>query len=103
MKKIILVLFMMSLFFAYAENISEQFDKSGYHIKTVEFIKELLSDPNSFEHIKTDYIEDENMLAVVTDFTTKNAYGGRVRYIIMTYCISGTGEVIMYEFISGGV
>lgn len=47
----------------------------GSHIQLVKYIKQNLSDPDSFEHVKTTYIDNGDHLIVNMKFRAKNGFG----------------------------
>lgn len=59
------------------ENLFSKWD--GSQPAVVEWIKGNLNDPNSFEHLETRFIDKKDSIGVITEFTAKNAFGGRVR------------------------
>lgn len=46
----------------------------GSHIKLEKIIKNILNDPDSFEHVKSEYWTYDNHIIVKTTFRAKNAY-----------------------------
>lgn len=44
-----------------------------------EFIKRLMNDPKSFDHLDTVYWDKDTYVIVRTEFTGKNKFGGVVR------------------------
>ena len=81
---------------AHAKFINVQFSPwDGTHKKSVEAIKELMNDPESFESVNTTYKESDNKLIVFTKFRGKNAFGG---VITQTY-VTRTDSVGNIEFI----
>ncbi|MDB5252849.1 MAG: VHMLp45 [Flaviaesturariibacter sp.] len=58
----------------------------GSHKQLEKYIKDNLNDPGSYEHIKTRYWDQDDHLVVSTEYTAKNAYGGRVRGFVKAKC-----------------
>ncbi len=62
-----------------ANKIKSQFSGwDGSHIKLEQAIKNSLNDPNSYEHIETDYTILDNKIHILTTFRANNAFGGKV-------------------------
>lgn len=51
----------------------------GSHDGTTEWLKSQLNDPSSLEILEVRYIDRKDSISVITDFTAKNEFGGRVR------------------------
>ena len=51
----------------------------GSHKGLNRLIKRKMNDPNSFEHIRTTYRDEGDLIFITTTFTGKNAFGGRVK------------------------
>ena len=66
------------------KQISRQFSEwDGSHINLTKYIKENANDPDSYQHIKTTYRKiGSDSLLVIAKFNVKNAFGGRVSYIV---------------------
>lgn len=61
------------------EGIERQFNPwDGSHIRATELIKASMNDPNSYEHVKTTYVDGGDHLVITTTFRGKNAFGGVV-------------------------
>jgi hypothetical protein len=78
-----------------AERISRQFNLwNGSHINTVIAIKEMMNDPNSFEHVNTDVWEsgDTGFLIKMT-YRGKNAFGGVITNTIISR-VDTAGKVL---------
>lgn len=59
--------------------IKSQFNNwDGSHINLEQSIKKSIADPNSYEHVATNYDVIRDTLYILTDFRAKNAYGGKV-------------------------
>jgi len=50
----------------------------GSHRGLTAVIKKSMNDPSSYEHVRTEYIDNEDHLIVTTTFRGKNAFGGIV-------------------------
>ena len=50
----------------------------GSHKELEKIIKGAMNDPDSYEHIETKYVDNEDYLTVVTRYRGKNVYGGKV-------------------------
>jgi len=61
------------------KKIERQFSAwDGAHIKLQRLIKSNMADPDSYEHIETNYGQKTDHLIVITKFRGKNAFGGYV-------------------------
>jgi hypothetical protein len=77
------------------EIVSKQFDTwGGVHIKLKEYIKTQMNDPNSFEHLGTRHSIEGDFVMVYTEFTGKNAFGGRVRHSVIAKCWAYGGDIV---------
>ena len=62
------------------QRIEKQFSAwDGSHSGVTELIKKSMNDPNSYEHVKTVYVDRVDHLIVTTTFRGKNAFGGIVQ------------------------
>ena len=74
----------------------EQIDKgfsawNGSHLELTKYIKTIMNDPKSYEHVKTTYSDQGDSLIVRATFRGKNAFGGVVVNWISAKCsIDGT-------------
>lgn len=60
--------------------IEKQFSPSdGSHINLTKLIKESMNDPESYENVNTNYIDEDSIIVVSQSYTGKNAFGGRVK------------------------
>jgi len=77
--------------------ITSQFSAwDGSHAKTVELIKERMNDPESFEIVKVTHFDMKDSIVVITVFTGKNAFGGRVKNTAET-AINMKGEITSFS------
>lgn len=76
-----------------AQKIEAQFDTDGSHIELTKYIKDNMNNPNSFEHIKTVYSINGDILIVTTEFRGSNAFGGIVKNSI-TATIDLNGKIL---------
>lgn len=61
------------------EEIEKQFSAwDGAHTNLERYIKKNMNDPDSYEHIETNYWDMKDHLVVMTKFRGKNAFGGKV-------------------------
>jgi len=61
------------------KTIKRQFSAlDGSHKKLENFIKQTMKDPNSYEHVKTEYRDMDTYLLVKTTFRGRNSFGGVV-------------------------
>lgn len=61
------------------QKIERQFSAwDGSHRKLEIFIKNIMNDPDSYDHVKTVYWDKGNYLIVKTTFRGNNAFGGKV-------------------------
>lgn len=61
------------------EQVEKQFSAwDGSHRGLTRFIKNSMNDPDSYEHVKTVYLDKGDYLIVKTTFRGKNAFGGVV-------------------------
>jgi hypothetical protein len=75
-------------------SIEKQFSPwDGKHLKLYQFLKENLKDPDSLEHIETEYKKNfdkngqfNNTLTVTTKYRAKNSFGGYVVEQISADC-----------------
>ncbi len=62
------------------EKIKKQFSAwDGSHIKLTEYIKGIMNDPDSYQHVETKYWDKGDYLIVFTQFRGKNMFGGVVK------------------------
>lgn len=62
------------------KKIESQFSAwDGSHRNLEKLIKENLNDPDSYEHLKTNYWDMDSLIVVRTEYTAKNGFGGRVQ------------------------
>ena len=52
---------------------------NGSHIRLTDYIKEVMNDPDSYDHDETTYRDFQSYLIVTTSFRGKNAFGGVVK------------------------
>jgi len=50
----------------------------GSHIKLEKLIKQSLNDPNSYEHIRTTYNDEDSVLIVLLQYRANNLFGGKI-------------------------
>ena len=61
------------------EIVKKPIYKRKWFLITVEkYIKDNMNDPDSYEHVKTTYLETPNYLVVTTKYRGKNKFGGLV-------------------------
>jgi hypothetical protein len=61
------------------EYVEKYFSKwSGSHRGVEKYIKDNMNDPDSYEHVKTTYLESPEYLVVTTKYRGKNKFGGLV-------------------------
>jgi len=68
---------------AHATFIKSQFF-GGMHTKSVIAIKELMNDPESFEHVNTTFSESDNKVIVFTKFRGKNSFNATITQTYVT-------------------
>jgi hypothetical protein len=51
----------------------------GSHVELTKIIKKAMNDPNSYDHVETNYWDMKNHIVVRTTYSGKNAFGGRVK------------------------
>ena len=62
------------------ENLENQFNPwDGSHIELTKLIKLSMNDPDSYEHIKTIYWDENTHIIILTTFRGKNMFGGVVK------------------------
>lgn len=62
------------------EKIEKAFSQwEGSHTNLKTYIINAMNDPDSFQHIRTKYIDDGKNINVCTEFRGKNAFGGVVK------------------------
>jgi hypothetical protein len=61
------------------KNIDKQFSAwDGSHRELVNFVKEYMNDPDSFDHAETYYVDHKTYLTVTMEFRGTNAFGGKI-------------------------
>ncbi|MBN2157902.1 MAG: hypothetical protein JW807_00800 [Spirochaetes bacterium] len=76
------------------ENIRKQFSAyDGSHYGLESYIKKVMNDPSSYEHVKTGFVDMGDYLVVTTVFRGKNAFGGLVMNSIKAK-VSLNGDVL---------
>jgi len=65
----------------------------GSHVGVRDFIKENMNDPDSYDHVKTTYIDFSDYLVVTTKFRGKNKFGATVLQE-KTFKVDYNGNVI---------
>lgn len=74
--------------------IEKQFDPwDGSHIQLTKIIKQSMNDPDSYEHVKTNYWDMSDHLVVKTTFRGKNAFGGKVLNSVRAEADISTGQI----------
>jgi|GEM_PF-2803405 len=74
--------------------IQKQFSAwDGSHIKLTRVIKDSMHDPDSYEHVKTTYVDKSDHLIVTTTFRGTNAFGGKISNTVSAK-VSVQGDVI---------
>ncbi|OAQ43520.1 hypothetical protein A5893_17185 [Pedobacter psychrophilus] len=58
----------------------------GSHLKLVEYTKQKLRDPESFEHIETNYTDNGQTLSVTMIFRCNNGFGGKNNDVVNATC-----------------
>lgn len=51
----------------------------GSHLELTRIIKKAMNDPDSYEHVETNYWDMNDHIVVRTTYSGKNAFGGRVK------------------------
>ena len=75
---------------------------NGRHYETCRQIKLRLHDPDSFQHLKTNYGRDGKHLQVYTSYRAKNAFGAMVLTTHVATVDLATGNVLFLERYNGG-
>ena len=57
----------------------------GSHMELTEIIKSSMNDPDSYEHVETNYWDWDSVLLVRTTFRGRNAFGGVVNQTVSAY------------------
>jgi hypothetical protein len=61
------------------KEIERGFSKwDGSHIELEKYLKSIMNDPDSYEHVETQYRDDGESVFVITKFRGNNAFGGKV-------------------------
>ena len=83
-----------------AEQIQKHFSPWGGSNKAmVTAAKDMINDPNSFEHIETRYFDADSVINVSMTFTATNPFGARVK--IMTFGrIDNEGKLLEHYFVN---
>lgn len=77
------------------EDIESQFSKwDGSHTKLVEYVKNEMNDPDSFEHVNTKAGRKDNYIKVEMTFRGKNSFNATITKTIVARCDILTGEVL---------
>ncbi|WP_416305191.1 hypothetical protein [Neptunicella sp. SCSIO 80796] len=62
------------------EKIKKQFSAwDGSHYGLEKIIKKSMNDPDSYKHIETRYVKEDNDILVITEFSGKNAFNATVK------------------------
>jgi hypothetical protein len=76
------------------EYVEKHFSKwDGSHRGVERYIKDNMNDPDSYEHVKTTYLESPDYLVVTTKYRGKNKFGGLVLQENM-FKVNYEGEVL---------
>lgn len=60
--------------------IERQFSAwDGSHIQLEKLVKNRLNDPDSFEHIKTNYFDNQDSITVLMHFRASNSFNAKVK------------------------
>lgn len=63
--------------------LEKQFSSwDGSHNTLTELIKKAMNDPDSYEHVETEYWDMKDYIVVRTVYSGKNAFGGRVKNFV---------------------
>jgi hypothetical protein len=78
------------------KKIEDQFHAwDGSHIKLERYIKkELMKDPDSYDHIESGYTIEDGKLYVMVTFRGNNSFGGKVKNKVLSICDKENGDVI---------
>jgi hypothetical protein len=77
------------------EDIDKQFHPwDGAHIKTEELVEASMKDPDSYEHVKSEYKVREGYLEVKLTYRGKNSFNATTTEVIRTKCDLQSGEVL---------
>lgn len=77
------------------EDIEKQFSKwDGSHIKLEEYLVSKLKNPDSYEHVKSEYAERKTYLEVKLTYRGTNSYNAIVTSSISAKCDLKTGQVL---------
>ena len=93
---LILVLEDLKIKFSEEELIEKQFHPwDASHIKLESYIKKnLMKDPESYEHVETRYYLENGYLNVQTKIRGNNSFGGKSRMKVFAKCNKENGEII---------
>ncbi|WP_162926917.1 hypothetical protein [Flavobacterium psychrotrophum] len=81
--------------YASEADIDKQFSKwDGSHIKTEEYVKAHMKNPDSYEHVTSEYKIHPDYLEVILTYRGTNSYGGIVTEQAKAKCDLETGEVL---------
>ena len=76
-------------------DIDAQFSKwDGAHIKTEEYVKAHLKDPDSYEHVSSKYKARDGYLEVILTYRGKNSFNATTTESVKAKCDLQTGEVL---------
>jgi hypothetical protein len=77
------------------EDIDKQFSPyDGSHRKLEEYVQERMKDPESYEHVKSEYKAREDYLEVLLTYRGKNSYNATTTEQVRAKCDLNTGDVL---------
>jgi beta-galactosidase beta subunit len=77
------------------EDIDKQFSPyDGSHRRLEEYVQERMKDPDSYEHVKSEYKAHEDYLEVLLTYRGKNSYNATTTEQVRAKCDLNTGEVL---------
>lgn len=81
------------------EQIAKHFSPwDGSNPEMVKAAKEMLTDPNSFEHIETRYFDMDSVINISMVFTATNMFGGREKIAVFGK-ITNDGQLTEFKFV----
>ncbi|AWW32178.1 hypothetical protein DN752_19660 [Echinicola strongylocentroti] len=77
------------------KNIDDQFSPSdGMHFMLSYYIEDRLNDPESFEHVKTTYKEEDDHLLVYMEYRATNAFNAKILKAVIARVSKEDGRVL---------
>jgi hypothetical protein len=69
----------------------------GSHRKLVQYVKNGMNDPGSYEHVETQFRDDGDSVFLIMTFRGNNAFGAKVANTVYATANPTTGEILSAE------